>query len=106
MNFWRKGEGLEWILFMTRSLELRAHSYALNLPPRAAASFNHALQRIGASRFALRHIKSQWRLAPIADLCVRRHSAHRNETSNLQLIVFGFGDRNDDGLPFDSTHGG
>ena len=46
MNFWRKGEGLEWILFMTRSLELRAHSYALNLPPRAAASFNTSIEML------------------------------------------------------------
>jgi ABC-type multidrug transport system fused ATPase/permease subunit len=30
------------------------------------------VQRIGASRFTLRQIERQWRLAPIADLCVRR----------------------------------
>ena len=31
---------------------------------------NQTVQRIGASRFALRQIERQWRLAPIADLCV------------------------------------
>ena len=44
MNFWRKGVGLEWIFVIARSLELRALPYALNRPPRAAASFNHWLQ--------------------------------------------------------------
>jgi hypothetical protein len=40
MNFWRRGVGLEWIFVIARSLELRALPYALNRPPRAAASFN------------------------------------------------------------------
>ena len=40
MNFWRKGVGWEYMLFIARSLELRALPYALNRPPRAAASFN------------------------------------------------------------------
>src|SRR5450759_3728350 len=40
MNFWRKGVGLEYMLFIARSLELQALPYALNRPPRAAASFN------------------------------------------------------------------
>ena len=31
------------------------------------------VQRTGASRFAQRQIKRQWRLAPVADLCVRRN---------------------------------
>jgi hypothetical protein len=39
MNFWRKGVGWEWIFVIARSLELRALPYALNRPPRAAASF-------------------------------------------------------------------
>ena len=45
MNFWRKGVGLEYMLFIAWSLELLALPYALNRPPRAAASFNpaHAL---------------------------------------------------------------
>ena len=42
MNFWRKGVGLEYMLFIARSLELQALPYALNRPPRAAASFNQA----------------------------------------------------------------
>jgi hypothetical protein len=42
MNFWRKGVGLEWIFVIARSLELQALPYALNRPPRAAASA-HAL---------------------------------------------------------------
>ena len=40
MNFWRKGVGWEWIFVIARSLELQALPYALNPPPRAAASFN------------------------------------------------------------------
>src|ERR1019366_3788109 len=40
MNFWRRGVGWECMFFMTRSLELQALPYALNRPPRAAASFN------------------------------------------------------------------
>ena len=40
MNFWRRGDGLECMFCMTRSLELQALPYALNRPPRAAASFN------------------------------------------------------------------
>jgi len=35
-----KGVGLEYMLFIARSLELQALPYALNRPPRAAASFN------------------------------------------------------------------
>jgi len=44
MNFWRRGVGLEWIFVIARSLELRALPYALNRPPRAAASFNNWVQ--------------------------------------------------------------
>ena len=40
MNFWRKGVGLEYMLFIARSLELLALPCALNRSPRAAASFN------------------------------------------------------------------
>ncbi len=40
MNFWRRGVGLEWIFVIARSLELQALPYALDRPPRAAASFN------------------------------------------------------------------
>ena len=40
MSFWRKGVGLEYMLFIARSLELQTLPYALNRPPRAAASFN------------------------------------------------------------------
>jgi hypothetical protein len=42
MNFWRRGVGWEWIFVIARSLELQALPYALNRPPRAAASFNPA----------------------------------------------------------------
>jgi len=49
MNFWRRGVGLECMFFMTRSLELRALPYALNPPPRAAASFNKSVQRMSAA---------------------------------------------------------
>jgi hypothetical protein len=49
MNFWRKGVGWEWIFVIARSLELQALPYALNRPPRAAASFNHSIQRMEAS---------------------------------------------------------
>src|ERR1035437_955610 len=48
MNFWRKGDGLECMLFIARSLELRALPYALNRPPRAAASFNFSVERMAA----------------------------------------------------------
>ncbi len=41
MNFWRKGVGLRYI-FIAQSLELRALPYALNHPPREAATFNYA----------------------------------------------------------------
>jgi hypothetical protein len=34
---------LEWIFVIARSLELQALPYALNTPPRAAASFNEAI---------------------------------------------------------------
>jgi len=44
MNFWRRGVGWECMFFMTRSLELQALPYALNRPPRAAASFNKPVQ--------------------------------------------------------------
>src|SRR5664279_1290806 len=44
MNFWRKGVGLEYMLFIARSLELLALPCALNRPPRAAASFNPGLE--------------------------------------------------------------
>ena len=44
MNFWRKGVGWEWIFVIARSLELQALPYALNRPPRAAASFNPGLE--------------------------------------------------------------
>src|ERR1019366_7383313 len=50
MNFWRRGMGLECMLFIARSLELRALPYALNRPPRAAASFNPALHRMRLRR--------------------------------------------------------
>jgi len=49
MNFWRKGVGLEYMLFIARSLELQALPYALNRPPRAAASFNQALHTMTAA---------------------------------------------------------
>ena len=45
---WRRGEGLECMLFIARSLELRALPYALNRPPRAAASFNEPVERMAA----------------------------------------------------------
>src|SRR5664279_3569030 len=45
MNFWRKGVGWEWIFVIARSLELQALPYALNRPPRAAASFNNRMRR-------------------------------------------------------------
>ena len=51
MNFWRKGVGLEYMLFIARSLELLALPYALNRPPRAAASFNKSVQATAAARF-------------------------------------------------------
>src|ERR1039457_6767558 len=58
MNFWRKGVGLEYMLFIARSLELRALPYALNRPPRAAASFNPGLEVLrggsGGAPMALR----------------------------------------------------
>src|SRR6266404_1872451 len=50
MNFWRNGVGLECMFFIPRSLELRALHYVVNRPPRAAASFNHALQRTRRER--------------------------------------------------------
>src|ERR1035441_9449273 len=52
MNFWRKGVGLEYMLFIARSLELLALPYALNRPPRAAASFNMVLDSCGLICFA------------------------------------------------------
>ena len=52
MNLWRTGDGWECMFDIARSLELRALPYALNPPPRAAASFNKALQRTGADRFS------------------------------------------------------
>jgi hypothetical protein len=54
MNFWRRGVGLECMFFMTRSLELQALPYALNRPPRAAASFNKALEATAASPTSIR----------------------------------------------------
>jgi PAS domain S-box-containing protein len=39
---------LEWIFVIARSLELQALPYALNTPPRAAASFNEELERTRA----------------------------------------------------------
>src|SRR5664279_782684 len=50
MNFWRRGVGLEWIFVIARSLELQALPYALNRPPRAAASFNRLLERFRVPR--------------------------------------------------------
>src|ERR1035441_4157749 len=46
MNFWRRGVGLEYMLFIARSLELQALPYALNRPSRAAASFNSTLEMV------------------------------------------------------------
>jgi len=62
MNFWRKGVGWEWIFVIARSLELQALPYALNRPPRAAASFNKSPEptAVGAVRSAIAvHIASR-----------------------------------------------
>ncbi|MGO8927936.1 MAG: hypothetical protein ACLQU3_13750 [Limisphaerales bacterium] len=48
MNFWRRGVGWEWIFVIARSLELQALPYALNRPPRAAASFDFSVERMAA----------------------------------------------------------
>jgi hypothetical protein len=53
MNFWRKRVGWEWIFVIARSLELRALPYALNRPPRAAASFNKAMHRMSGTHISL-----------------------------------------------------
>src|ERR1035441_3709848 len=50
MNFWRRGVGFEWIFVIARSLELQALPYALNRPPRAAASFNIVLEATAGRR--------------------------------------------------------
>ncbi len=60
MNFWRRGVGWEWIFVIARSLELRALPYALNRPPRAAASFNKRIEPMRGSAF---------RLVPHAGVC-------------------------------------
>jgi hypothetical protein len=60
---------LECMLFIARSLERRALPYALNRPPRAAASFNKGVERMGASRSGQPQFERQWRLAPTAHTC-------------------------------------
>ena len=52
---------------------------------------NQTLQRTGASRFAQRQIERQGRLAPVADLCVRRNEGNmmrmREILRSLGLVV-------------------
>jgi hypothetical protein len=66
MNFWRRGVGWEWIFVIARSLELRALPYALNRPPRAAASFNPQAGATGRQPFRSVAFVSRWRLSPVA----------------------------------------
>jgi len=59
MNFWRRGVGLEYMLYIAWSLELRALPYALNRPPRAAALFKP--DAVNPAMTPLFQICSQWR---------------------------------------------
>jgi hypothetical protein len=52
-------------------------------------ALNQTVQRIGASRFALRQIERQRRLAPIADLCVMRSYGYVGLLLVLMLIGAG-----------------